>query len=95
MADTRVVLIEDDPNQAQWIAEDIIWKVVPAAGILFYDSEYSFLQEVDDGTVKAWDPTHAVIDLLVRYFSPHDLAAMNRAGQPTPEFEKAPKPNHA
>lgn len=76
LARIRVLLVEDDPIQAEWIAEEIIWKNYPGADVIYFDSESSVLAALkeENGDLAKFAPTHALIDLLVRYYSPEDLA---------------------
>lgn len=80
----RVLLIEDDPLQAEWFAEQIIWIKFPEAEIKYYDSEYSFLS--DEETIKGWKPTHALLDRLVRYYSINDMGSENFQSKEPPPF---------
>ena len=82
----RIILLEDDPLQAEWIVEEIICKIKPRADVQYFDSEHSFLEEISNGNLKNWDPQYALIDLLVRYYSPEDLAKMGTA----PDFDNLP-----
>ncbi len=71
----RIILVEDDPLQAEWIAEEVIWKEFPSAEIKYFDSEYSFFAA--ESVIQGWHPTHALLDMLVRYYSIKDLATIN------------------
>ncbi len=82
----KIVLVEDDPLQAEWMAEKIIWDAFPDAELRYYDSEHSFLEVIQNGELQAWEPDHAIIDLLIRYYSPTDLEGLKQ----TPEFGDLP-----
>ncbi|MFY8199842.1 MAG: hypothetical protein ACOVLE_04175 [Pirellula staleyi] len=69
----NIILVEDDPTQAQWLAEDILWKIDPGFSIRYFDSEHSIKAALDKNEFKDWNPNHAIVDLLVRYYSPQDL----------------------
>ena len=73
----RILLIEDDPKQSEWIAEEVIWNNFPDAEILFFDSEYSFIQSLETNKIHDWKPQHAIMDLLVRYYSMDDFYQNN------------------
>jgi hypothetical protein len=87
----RIVLVEDDPIQAEWIAEQIIWPCLTDAELRYYDSEYSFLEALRGGDLAVWKPDIAIFDLLIRYFSPADLSALEAA----PEIDHKPAPERA
>ena len=91
MASKRIVLMEDDPIQAEWIAEQIIWDKFPDAEIKYYDSEYSFMQACEAQELQNWKPEYALFDLLTRYYSPNDLANMAEK----PSFDNLPPPDQA
>jgi hypothetical protein len=78
----RIILVEDDPLQAEWIAEEVIWKEFPSAEIKYFDSEYSFF--VAESVIQGWHPTHALLDMLVRYYSIKDLTTKNDEVDPPP-----------
>lgn len=83
--------MEDDPMQSEWIAEEVIWKKFPDAEILFFDSEYSFIKGLESGEIKKWKPQHAIMDLLVRYYSIQDLSVLDSP----PDFSNIPDPKSA
>ena len=87
----RILLVEDDPVQSEWIAEEVIWKASPDAEILFFSSEYSFAQGLKTQKIQGWRPQYAVLDLLVRFYSIEDLAEMSSA----PDFSNTPDPIRA
>lgn len=72
----KIILLEDDPTQAEWLANEVIWKSNPEAELRYYDSEYSLLEAIRSKQLQEWEPQYAVIDLLIRYYSPQDLAEM-------------------
>ncbi|MCP5516621.1 MAG: hypothetical protein H7A45_05085 [Verrucomicrobiales bacterium] len=87
----RILVLEDDPLQADWLAEEVIWPAIPEARLLYFDSEYSFLHALSEKTIHAEQPDFAVMDLLVRFYSPQDLAAL-----PTPpKLDNLPDPRAA
>ena len=69
----NIILLEDDPTQAQWLAEEILWKIDPNFSIRYFDSEHSILAAFEKGDFESWRPNYAILDLLVRYYSPQDL----------------------
>ena len=69
----NIIFVEDDPTQAQWLAEEILWKIDPGFSIRYFDSEHSIKAALDKNEFKDWQPNHAIVDLLVRYYSPQDL----------------------
>ena len=75
IAEPRIILLEDDPYQAEIIAEKIR-KISPDCDLRYFDSEFSFNEAIQGGEIRKWNPQFAVIDLLVCYYSPEDLAAM-------------------
>ena len=85
---TKLLFVEDDPNQAAWIAEEVVWKANPGIDLLFYESEYSFMKAIEENKIQDWRPTHAIFDLLIRYYSPHDLAEIKREGKTDRDFVK-------
>lgn len=87
----RILLLEDDPLQAEWISESVVWQSFPDAEIRYFDSEYSFLSAVSNGSLQKWNPQYALFDLLVRFYSPNDLKDMEKA----PDVTDVPSPNEA
>ncbi len=87
----RIILLEDDPLQAEWIAEKVIWESFPDAELRYIDSEYAFIQDAESGRLLEWYPQYALIDLMTRYFSPMDLENLTAK----PDFSKLPEPKFA
>lgn len=87
----RIVMLEDDPIQAEWIAEEIIWRSHPGAELKYYDSEFSLMRALDEGKLNEMNPTHAILDLSSRYYSPQDLEDLDR----DPEINKSRLSNDA
>lgn len=79
----RILLIEDDPIQAEYICEEIIWPVIPSADIKYCDSEYSFENELKDLVPSRWWPSHALVDQRIRYYSPQDMLKRQSEGLPS------------
>jgi hypothetical protein len=73
----RIILVEDDPGQAEFIAKEVIWLFEPEADVKYFDSEYSLLEAISHNELQDWGPQYAIFDLLVRYYSPQDLADMS------------------
>ena len=88
----RIVLIEDDPVQAEWIA-DVMLKCFqedsPTSFLKYFDSEYSFLKAVP--SLRDWDPQIALIDRSIRYCTPDDV----KGTDPSIDFENLPNPDEA
>ncbi len=82
----RIILLEDDPNQAGWLAEEYIWEYDPDIELKYYDSESSFFKAIEEQQIQEWQPDFALIDLMVRFYSPTELAAMEQ----TPNFDELP-----
>lgn len=84
----RIVLVEDDPMQAQWIIDEVIRPALPQAEFRYFDSEFSLLQAINKGTISEWNPDFAIVDLLVCYYALEDLEKMEQspdlAGLETP-----------
>ena len=87
----RILILEDDPLQAGWLTDEVIWPVLPEAEILYFDSECSFLEGLSKRTIQDWQPEYAIMDLLVRYYSPRDLAGRSSR----PDFDGIPDPKEA
>ena len=87
----RVLIVEDDPRQAEYIAEEIIWRRYPETEVRYFDSEYSLMETINSKSLGNWVPEYALIDLLIRYYSPDDLAEMGSA----PDVDKLPNPEEA
>jgi hypothetical protein len=77
IAPFRIVILEDDPIQAEWLA-DKLWKNAPNAEIMYFDSEHS-ISKVIDTNVADLRPHLFILDLLVRPFSPSDLEESSSA----------------
>jgi hypothetical protein len=75
---SKIILLEDDPIQAEYLAEEVIWKNEPEADLRYFDSEYSFLEALNSGEFNTWCPQYALIDLLMRYYSPLDLETIDQ-----------------
>jgi hypothetical protein len=87
----RIVLLEDDPLQAEWIAEEVIWKSFRDAEIRYIDSEFAFLEGAKNGSLLGWKPQFALLDLLTRFYSPGDLDNLTIE----PDFSNLPDPKLA
>ncbi|MFO0202580.1 MAG: hypothetical protein ACK528_05560 [Alphaproteobacteria bacterium] len=86
----RIVIVEDDPRQAQWLIEEVILRGFPDAEIKYYGSESSFLADAES-SLKEWQPGYALLDLMVRFYSIIELA---QCRQPL-TFETLPKPEES
>ena len=87
----RILVLEDDPLQAEWLSDEVIWRAFPDAQLLYFDSEHSFLKALAEKKIQGWTPQYAIMDLLVRYYSPRDLADLRSP----PNFDKIPDPKEA
>ncbi|QDV51701.1 hypothetical protein [Gimesia fumaroli] len=79
-APLRVVMMEDDPIQAEYLAEEILWKVAPDADIRYFDSEFS-ISEVIESDLREFRPHFFIFDMMVRKFAPHDLEQLTKEDQ--------------
>jgi hypothetical protein len=52
----NIIFVEDDPTQAQWLAEEILWKIDPGFSIRYFDSEHSIKAALDKNEFKDWQP---------------------------------------
>jgi hypothetical protein len=75
----RILLLEDDPNQAESLVEEVILKVFPDADVRYYDSEHSFFDALEHGEIVEWQPQFAIIDLLIHQYSVDDLGEMSES----------------
>lgn len=70
----RIILIEDDPAQAEWIADQIA-KFFPTeemgAYLRYFDSENRFTQAV--AHLGPWQPQFALIDRSINYYSADEV----------------------
>ena len=82
---TKILLAEDDPLQAESIAA-LARGCLPDADVRWYGSEHAFLLEVESGTLAQWNPNFAIIDLRIRYYALQELR-----GVATPNFESLGK----
>jgi len=86
----RILLLEDDPLQAEWMADEVILKIFPDAELRYYDSEHSFFAALKSREIQQWNPQFAIIDLLIHYYSVDDLGAMDASPEfKTLDFSKA------
>lgn len=87
----RVVLMEDDPYQAEWLMEQIRNGLNADVDFRSYSSENAFLKAAQKD-FSEWHPQYALFDLLVRYYSVDDLAS---GGAELLDFDKLPVPEEA
>jgi len=78
MPPKKILLLEDDPIQAEWLVEQVIWRSFADADVRYYDSEYSFYQGLQLNEPQEWKPDYAILDLLIRYYSIEDLASFSQ-----------------
>lgn len=71
----NIVLVEDNASTSGWFVDEIL-ACRENAIIYRYYSEFSFLRALRLGEVPA--PDFALIDLMLRYYSPEDLVQMNK-----------------
>jgi hypothetical protein len=74
---TRVLFVEDDPAQAQWIVDDVFPEVFGAVDLCYFDSEFNFKNAVDSGQIVEFSPQYAILDVRIHYFSVEDLMELN------------------
>jgi CheY-like chemotaxis protein len=72
MGKKNVLVLEDDPRQALWIA-DLIRTEFPDADVKLLESENAFIQFVST-ELSEWRPDYALLDILIQYYSIGDLA---------------------
>jgi hypothetical protein len=68
----RIVILEDDPYQAQWVADEL-WKHAPNAEITYFDSEFSISNAIHT-QLKEFRPHLFILDLMVRAYSFSELS---------------------
>ncbi len=85
----NIILLEDDPTQAQWLVEEFLWKIDPTFDIRYFDSEHSITAAFENDELGDWQPTYAIVDLLVRYYSPQDIEVLDL--EPSAQTELLPK----
>jgi hypothetical protein len=72
----RLVLVEDDPIQAEWLVKELIQPALPHCELRYFDSEHSFLRAIETGDLQLWKPHIAIFDLLVCFYSIDELEEM-------------------
>lgn len=76
MNDTlNILLVEDHASTSGWFVDEIL-TYRESAIIYRYFSEYSFFRALRLGEIPA--PDFALIDLMLRYYSPEDLVQMSK-----------------
>lgn len=79
LSQLRIILLEDDPLQAEWIVDRVL-EDCEDCEFRYFDSEYSFIQAVESGAFSDWPPEIAIFDLRARYYSVEDLAEIEEKG---------------
>ncbi len=67
----KILVLEDDPVQADWIVE-LIGREFPDADLRLLESESVFIRFVQM-EISQWQPDCALLDLLIHYYSIEDL----------------------
>jgi hypothetical protein len=90
MPPKRILLLEDDPLQAEWFV-GIIAADFPDAEVLYFDSEFSFMKALHDDEIQSWKPQYALLDLLIRFYSLEDISQLDPGGKigDVPEADEA------
>jgi CheY-like chemotaxis protein len=83
----RIALVEDDPLQAEWIANEL-WRHSSRIAIRYFDSEHSFRENLSG--LKEAPPHMFLFDLMLRYYGAEDLEKMDEIpdanGLPSPQM---------
>lgn len=67
----KILVLEDDPVQADWIVE-LIGREFPDADLKLLESESAFVRFVQM-EISQWQPDCALLDVLIHYYSIVDL----------------------
>jgi CheY-like chemotaxis protein len=67
----KILVLEDDPGQAEWIVE-LIGREFPDADLKLLESESEFVRFVQM-EISQWQPDCALLDVLTHYYSIEDL----------------------